>query len=189
EGIKLLQNAEDIDNKQEFLVDMLQIFILLSTHNNDFSSKTVFPTEGKTLVHSENCFKSDSLWPAQQAVAAYLRTKGYKAIFYTREEELEAMTNELEKDGQMDGRFKYYADGILRINNLEVLIMEVSSAHDKATNVKFSFDHYKGMFGALSVLKNIATRYKYATFGTFKDLKIHFLHAFGKKEKKTTDLL
>ncbi|KAI7904059.1 uncharacterized protein BX663DRAFT_415088, partial [Cokeromyces recurvatus] len=79
-----------------------------------------------------------------------------------------------------DGRFRYYADGILRINKLEVLIIEVSSAYDKATNVKFAFDHYKGMFGALSVLKNIASRYKYATFNTSKELKIHFIHAYGK---------
>ncbi|ORE03317.1 hypothetical protein BCV72DRAFT_213468 [Rhizopus microsporus var. microsporus] len=54
------------------------------------------------------------------------------------------MTRELEKDGQTDGRYKYYADGVLRVNNLEALIMEASSAYDKATNIKFSFDYYKG---------------------------------------------
>ncbi|PHZ14755.1 uncharacterized protein RHIMIDRAFT_311975 [Rhizopus microsporus ATCC 52813] len=170
EEMKLLRRIvhENNDGQVEFLLDMLDIFV-----------KTVFPTDGQSLIHSENCFKSDSLWPVQQAVAVYLRSKGHKAIFFTGEEELESMTRELEKDGQTDGRYKYYADGVLRVNNLEVLIMEASSAYDKATNIKFSFDYYKGMFGVLSIMKHIASKYKYASFDTFKALKIHFIHAFG----------
>jgi hypothetical protein len=106
-----------------------------------------------------------------------------KAIFVTGEEELESITRELEKDSQTDGRYKYYADGVLRVNNVEVLIMEASSAYDKVANIKFSFDYYKGMFGALSIMKHIASKYKYASFDTFKALKIHFIHAFGKNKK------
>lgn len=92
------------------------------------------------------------------------------------------MTSELVKDGQTDGRYKYYADGVLRVNNLEVLIMEASSAYDKATDIKSAFDHYKGMFGALSIMTHIASKYKYASFNIFKLLKIHFVHAHGKKK-------
>jgi hypothetical protein len=91
------------------------------------------------------------------------------------------MTSELEKEGQTDGRYKYYADGVLRVNNLEFLIMEVSSAYDKAKSIKFTFDHYKTMFGVLSIMKHIASKYKYASFDIFKALKIHFIHAHGKK--------
>jgi hypothetical protein len=36
-------------------------------------------------------------------------------------------------------------------------------------------------FGALSIMKHIATKYKYALFDTFKALKIHFIHVHGKK--------
>ncbi|KAG2233024.1 hypothetical protein INT48_007600, partial [Thamnidium elegans] len=70
------------------------------------------------------------------------------------------MTFELEKDGQEDGRLKYYADGILRVNSHEVLILEASSAYQEATATKSTFDHYKGMFGALSILKHISRKYK-----------------------------
>ncbi|KAG1056248.1 hypothetical protein G6F43_001844 [Rhizopus delemar] len=117
EGMRLLRsNVHENNNGQvEFLLDMLDIFV-----------KTVFPTDGQTLIHSENCFN-----------------EGHKAIFFTGEEELKSMTSELVKDGQTDGRYKYYADGVLRVNNLEVLIMEASSAYDKATDIKSAFDHYK----------------------------------------------
>ncbi|KAG1181988.1 hypothetical protein G6F36_009507 [Rhizopus arrhizus] len=135
EGMKLLRSNvhENNDDQVEFLLDMLDIFM-----------KTAFPMDGQTLIHSEDCFKSDSLWPAQQAVAGYLRSKGHKAIFFSGEEELKSMTSELKTDGQTDGRYKYYADGVLRVNNLEALIMEASSAYDKAIDIKSSFDHYKG---------------------------------------------
>ncbi|KAG1167180.1 hypothetical protein G6F46_011973 [Rhizopus delemar] len=72
--------------------------------------KTVFPTDDQVLSHN----KSDALWPAQQAVATYLRSKGYKAIFFIGEEELRSMTGELEKEDKTDDRYKYYADGVLQ---------------------------------------------------------------------------
>ncbi|KAL4211196.1 hypothetical protein AB4K20DRAFT_1895872 [Rhizopus microsporus] len=46
------------------------------------------------------------------------------------------MTRELKKDSQTDGRYKYYVDSVLRVNNLEILIMEASSAYDKATSIR-----------------------------------------------------
>ncbi|KAG0736150.1 hypothetical protein G6F62_010642 [Rhizopus arrhizus] len=74
------------------------------------SLKTVFPTDGLALSHS----KSNAFWPAQQAVATYLRSKKHKAIFFTGEEELRSMTCGLEKEDKTDGRYKYYADGVLQ---------------------------------------------------------------------------
>ncbi|KAG1046784.1 hypothetical protein G6F43_010743 [Rhizopus delemar] len=58
--------------------------------------------------------KSDALWPAQQAVATYLRSKGHKAIFFIGEEELRSTTDELEKEDKTDDRYKYYTDGVLQ---------------------------------------------------------------------------
>lgn len=137
--------------------------------------------DGQILIQSENCFKSDSLWPTQHIVAVYLRNKGHEAIFFTGKEELKSMASELEKEVQMDGRYKYYADGVLQVNSLEILIMEVSSTYDRVKNIKSTFNYYKAMFGALSIMKHIATKYKYALFDTFKALKIHFIHVHGKK--------
>lgn len=145
-----------------------------------YSAKTVLLVGNTTLMHSENCLKSDALWPVLQVVAAYLRNTGQPAVFYSGEEELVSMSQELHKEGQYDGRLRYYADGIVRINDAEVLIFEASSAYERCSAVKATFDHYKAMFGMLGVLRNTASRYCHASFDTFTKLKIHFVHAHGK---------
>ncbi|KAF7731266.1 hypothetical protein EC973_000682 [Apophysomyces ossiformis] len=202
-AIKRLQYLEeqgiDVQNQVEFLVDNLNIF-----------AKTVHIVGNTTLMHSENCLKSDALWPALQVVAAYLRNTGQQAIFYSGEEELISMSQELHKEGQNDGRLRYYADGVIRINDAEVLIFEASSAYERCTVAKATFDHYKAitmgnvgsfwslsvpielflvpdcMFGMLGVLRYTASRYCHASFDTFKKLKIHFVHALGSAIRQWT---
>ncbi|KAI9005466.1 hypothetical protein CLU79DRAFT_713129 [Phycomyces nitens] len=81
-----------------------------------------------------------------------------------------------------DGRYKYYADGLICANDfssLEILLTEVSSGYGGGNSSKVSFDHYKAMLGMLSMLRTIAQKYNKATFDTFKKLKIHFLHGHG----------
>jgi hypothetical protein len=38
----------------------------------------------------------------------------------------------------------------------------------------------KGMFGLLSMLKNVADEYPYCSFETFSTLELYFLHAYSK---------
>lgn len=68
------------------------------------------------------------------------------------------MTEQLSKQGLLDNRFKYYADGKVRINadKQELLLLEVSSALGQATQDKIAFDHTKAMFGLLAILKTLA---------------------------------
>ena len=150
---------------------------ILIVHNNQFSLKTVFPTDGLALSHS----KSNAFWPAQQAVATYLRSKKHKAIFFTGEEELRSMTCGLEKEDKTDGRYKYYADGVLQWVTMNS-IMEVSFAYEKAQNTKLAFNHYKAMFSALSIMKHIVSKYKYASFDISRALVVHIIHVHGKKK-------
>jgi hypothetical protein len=63
---------------------------------------------------------------------------------------------------------------------MEILLTKVSSSFTSNENGKISFDHYKAMFGFLTMLRTIAQTYKYSSFGSFIQLNVHFLHAYGK---------
>ncbi|KAI9488790.1 hypothetical protein BDB00DRAFT_771874 [Zychaea mexicana] len=91
------------------------------------------------------------------------------------------MTTQLKLKGLNNGHYKYNADGIIKDNqsDLEILLTEVSSAFGSNEVGKISFDHYKAMFGQLSMLRTVAHIYEYASFNTFKKLKVHFLHGHG----------
>lgn len=80
--------------------------------------------------------------------------------------------------------YKYNADGTLRVNDLSA--NEILGYSDAG---KTSFDHYKGMFGMLAMIRTMAQLYNEATFNTFNTFtktKIHFLHAQGKLFKCIT---
>lgn len=91
------------------------------------------------------------------------------------------MSKQLKDQGLLDSRHKYNGDGVVRFDShKEILLVETSSAYNAATSEKCSFDHYKGMFGLLAMMKTLADMYKYASFEEFKNLKLHFIHVHGK---------
>ncbi|EIE75454.1 hypothetical protein RO3G_00158 [Rhizopus delemar RA 99-880] len=45
---------------------------------------------------------------------------------------------------------------------------------------KINFDHHKGMFGILSMLKNIAEQFKFGDVEKFEDVKLFFLQGTDK---------
>lgn len=76
----------------------------------------------------------------------------------------------------------YLADGVLRLaqyQNIEVCLLETSKAMKKAGKSKISFDHHKGMFGLLAMMKRLAHHYELASYETLSNVKIFFLHAHG----------
>ena len=101
--------------------------------------------------------------------------------FLPGEIERGSMTIQLEQKGLNNGHYKYSADGIIEDNQSdpEILLSEVSSAFGSNEVGKISFDHYKAMFGQISLLRTIAHLYEYASFDTFKKLKAHFMHGHG----------
>ncbi|ORY99325.1 hypothetical protein BCR43DRAFT_544810, partial [Syncephalastrum racemosum] len=58
-------------------------------------------------------------------------------------------------------------------------LLKVSSAYEAASQGKIAFDHSKAMFGLLSILKAIACRYQHGSFELFRQIKVHFIHAYG----------
>lgn len=93
------------------------------------------------------------------------------------------MTFQLKEGGLVDRRYKYNADGIISTNShtLEILLAEVSNGYGSNDQNKISFDHNKAMFGMLAMIKTIAQKYEQAQLSTFKKLKVHFLHGFGRR--------
>lgn len=65
------------------------------------------------------------------------------------------------------------------MKEIEVLFLETSGSFGNKEKVKIYFDHYKGTFGSLAILKTIADEFCFASVDTFKTLKIFLLHAAG----------
>lgn len=134
------------------------------------------------MSSSESCLRFYVIDPLLHACNEYLKDIGYDVTFYPGEIELKSMTLQLKDQGITDKRLRYNADGTILYNNIEteVLLSEVSSAFGENNRAKTSFDHYKAMFGLLMMLRTLARKYKYASFSTFKNLKVHFIHTHSK---------
>jgi ribosomal protein L5 len=61
------------------------------------------------------------------------------------------------------------------------LLTELSNRYDSNNLNRISFDHNKAIFGMLAMIKTIAQKYDQAQLSTFKKLKVHFLHGFGRQ--------
>lgn len=78
----------------------------------------------------------------------------------------------------------YRSEGIISLygfNQVKVLLLETSGHFGSSDNSKSSFDHHKGLFGALSMLKAIADTYCLGSLEIFKKMKVFFVHAAGIK--------
>ncbi|KAG1164837.1 hypothetical protein G6F46_002321 [Rhizopus delemar] len=67
------------------------------------------------------------------------------------------------------------------MKEIEILLLETSGSFNNKDKVKINFDHHKGMFGSLAILKTIADEFYFTSADTFKTLKVFFLHAAGTK--------
>ncbi|KAI9304531.1 hypothetical protein BJ944DRAFT_278246, partial [Cunninghamella echinulata] len=143
------------------------------------------------LCHSESIFNANLIFPCLNAVTAFLMDSNknnidninddMKVYFVPGEEQLVAMTKQLQRIGSKhDDRYKYNADGIVRLenkSNLETMILETSDNLGNNDNTKISFDLHKSMFGLLAMMKTIADKHEYATLDSFKKLKLYVIHA------------
>ncbi|CEG71361.1 hypothetical protein RMATCC62417_07106 [Rhizopus microsporus] len=91
------------------------------------------------------------------------------------------MSKQLKLSGQQeDDRNCYKADGVfrlLKLCNIEVLLLEASGAYGSTDKTKKPFDHHKGMFGMLPMLKSTLDEFRYASVEIFDEVKVLFIHA------------
>lgn len=77
----------------------------------------------------------------------------------------------------------YLADGIIKLNgvkNIKILLLETLSCFGSIDRSKIAFDHHKGLFGALAMLKSIADEFPMASMEAFQKCKVFFVHGAGK---------
>lgn len=91
--------------------------------------------------------------------------------------ELLFRTGEILLDGS-DEDFK--ADALVEIEGMELLLLETSGPYNIDDNARFSQDHIKGSFGALTCLRKMLKTWYFATEETMRRLKVMFVHARGK---------
>ncbi|KAG2227652.1 hypothetical protein INT45_004694 [Circinella minor] len=91
-----------------------------------------------------------------KACARYMRlSSGTKVYFIPGEATLKAMNNTKKA---ATSKAPYLADAILRLvdlDDLEICVLEISNAYKEAGKAKVSFDHHKGMFAWLSMIRNV----------------------------------
>ena len=113
-----------------------------------------------------------------EVISKSIRTNDCKADFVKGQPILESMTKQLKTLGHfVDDKSQYKSDGLKEI---ELLLVEVSGCFNNKDKVKLNFDHHKGMFGALAMIKSIADQYEYASVDQFEKVKVFFLNAAGK---------
>ena len=150
---------------------------------NIFQAIYNFHTTYKDIHDGETEFNGLFLLPFLNAVAEAVAAElvAAKTDFCYGEVCLEAMSTQLKALNMMiDGRNKYNADRLIRMHgykNLEILLPETSSYFGCSDQSKSKFDHHKGLFGSLVMIKTIADEYQYASITTFKKVKIIFAHA------------
>lgn len=87
-----------------------------------------------------------------------------------------------ESCGVVDEKSQYKSDGLLKLyeyKDLEILLLETSGLFNNTDKVEVNFDHHKGFYGILAMLKNIADEYSFASVDSFGKVKVFFLHAAG----------
>jgi hypothetical protein len=73
----------------------------------------------------------------------------------------------------------YKADGIVRYDDMEIMIMEACGGFGNMLASKIQFDRHKGLYGCLAMLRCFSLKYKYGSLSTFEKLEILFLHTKG----------
>ncbi|KAI8351191.1 hypothetical protein EDC96DRAFT_447990 [Choanephora cucurbitarum] len=140
----------------------------------------LFRAYKQDIKASEAVFNNMLIFPFLKAVAtAVAEETSSSAELVVGETPLVSMKKQLKED---ESAKLYLADGLIRLyglKNLELLLLETSSCFGCKDRAKGSFDHHKGVFGALSMIKAAADEFYLAKVNTFVKLKILFLHAFG----------
>lgn len=137
------------------------------------------------MHNSEANFNSCLIYPFLKAIINAIDSNNYGCTFLPGKEPLASMSKQLKLSGQQeDDRNCYKADGVfrlLKLCNIEVLLLEASGAYGSTDKTKKPFDHHKGMFDMLPMLKSTLDEFRYASVEIFDEVKVLFIHAAGKQ--------
>ncbi|KAG0181175.1 hypothetical protein DFQ29_009135 [Apophysomyces sp. BC1021] len=153
------------DPKKTFVLAILDQFF-----RNVFSEKA----DCETIRKYESTFNHKIVWPCLEAVVQYFSETTTSATieFDTGEVALQSMSSR-------DEFTRYIADGIVLINDFEIVVLETSGAYGNDKRSRHGFDHIKGAFGAMAMFHAVAKRYYGAKVETLCNLEVFFVHARG----------
>ncbi|KAG1176736.1 hypothetical protein G6F46_002079 [Rhizopus delemar] len=171
---KAIREVPTVEDNEEFAFDFLEAI---------FRAVYAFHTSRLDIKEGESTFNSLFIYPFLKAVAdaVAMEMAGSRTDFLPGEVNLKAMSEQLKELGNIqDDRDRYMADGIVRLygyKSLEVVLLETSRHFGCTDKAKICFDHHKGLFGLLAMLKSIADVYHEGTMKTFRCVKVFFVHA------------
>ncbi|CEG80194.1 hypothetical protein RMATCC62417_14563 [Rhizopus microsporus] len=167
---KKIKQIPDADGEDEIVFNFLEDVFMACY--NFYSSK-------QDLEEGETVFNDMLVFPFLKSVAKAVaeNIKNSDAEFKVGETPLKAMMKQLDDKDESN---LYKADGIIKLygmKELEVLLLETSLCFGCKDNAKSCFDHHKGLFGALSMIKTIADESFLGSIETFAKIKVLFVHA------------
>ncbi|KAI8094450.1 hypothetical protein BDF21DRAFT_436294 [Thamnidium elegans] len=134
---------------------------------------------------NEDAFNQLFIWPYLAVVAKNITMHNCKAGFQSGQPRLESMSKQLKaNDIFVDDKSCYKTDGLVKIfglKKLELLVVETSGHFGNIDRVKLKFDHHKGVFGMLAMLKCIADEFYLASIEKFSEVKVFFLNGADEK--------
>jgi hypothetical protein len=143
------------------------------------------------IAGGEAVFSDILLFPFLKAMCVGAASTGTPQ-FKVGETQLKSISkrkmNNSDEDDSSDESTSYKANGIISLhtlNKLEILLLESSNHFGSTDSSKSSFDHHKGLYGALSMLKAIADNYSYGSLETFGKVKVFFVHAADMKNNSS----
>ncbi|KAI9258446.1 hypothetical protein EDC94DRAFT_635717 [Helicostylum pulchrum] len=153
-----VKNTPSCDDDETVVFDFLE---------NIFRATFAFHTTNVDIEDGETTFNSLFIYPFIEAVTAFVANtsmaKQLKSFEFYDEESHTYLA---------DGLFKLYG-----LKGLGILLLETSGCFGNTDRVKHSFDHHKGLFGSLSMLKQISDSFHKASVDTFSKIKVLFVHA------------
>ncbi|EIE84365.1 hypothetical protein RO3G_09075 [Rhizopus delemar RA 99-880] len=168
---KAIRDIPDCSSGDEAIFSFLE---------NIFRGTYRLHTSNVDLKHGESTFNSLLLYPFIEAVADFVSENmaWSKAGFRNGEAPLVSMHKQLENtELYQNDNYNYFAYGIIKLYGLkkiEVLLLETSGSFGNTDKSKISYDHHKGLFGALVMLKNIADEFPLASMKAFQKCKAFF---------------
>ncbi|KAL9537500.1 hypothetical protein MBANPS3_011728 [Mucor bainieri] len=128
---------------------------------------------------NEDAFNQSFIWPYLIYMARSI--ENVKSEFLTGQPVLQAMTRQLKAVNlYIDDSHVYKSDGLVQLFGeigREILLLETSGCFKNSDKSKVNFDHHKGVYGLLSMLKGITDDYHFGSLHLFMKVKVFFIHA------------
>ncbi|CAO3699779.1 unnamed protein product [Rhizopus stolonifer] len=176
-SLSLLLAMDEKDNQHD-IINLEFLENLLNQVHKSYSSYIDYNS-------NEDAHNQLFVWPYLDIIAKSMTIGDCNSDFVQGQPYLNSMARQLKSVNlYVDDRNQYKSDGLIKLfglNSLELLLLETSGCFRNNDTEKVNFDHHKGTYGVLAMLKCIVDDYPYASLKAFTKVKTFFLHAVDTK--------